>query len=566
MKYVLLSSLFLCILSVFGRCAEPSPLLLAVKQQVDLFTKHGKDSWGPQPSELYVDGLHVDDYQPTRWQDKQRKRVMSNFASQQMWLRSLEALSQLSGEERYRLQAQACIQEAFDRLASPEGLLYWGGHLAYDLEREEAWGMWNNGHEMKYHYPWFSGMYEVNPEATRKLMESIWLRHIKDWDSLLFNRHGRISKPSAQEIRLSPKAGWNYPFTEELELPLQPSSGDLTFINTASSLIHTAFEHAALTGEPELNEWALRLAGRYWQMRDPVTGLSGFQFNERKQRDSGDKAQHQYGELLGERAREWLMLRALSPRMIDFNLMLLLHADSLPEGHTLRERLIKESVGEWLAYHRYAYRPEQREWVSISTDGQPLPVDQMTQKGYYASNYWKTKTSNGKDLQLAALAYRLQPGRETGQALYSILQGLGFDVEAGTQRLRIREEGTRNAYVLFGLVDVDKALPRLNAIEVAEQLALRMLDTHRVNGLFVPEEDRIWASINSPTPLAMLHVLARRQGIQEPLPAPFPDRGFLHAPFQGVASKNWGRTYDWHVFYNRTRAEPSTQRDPSEGK
>ena len=64
--------------------------------------------------------------------------------------------------------------------------------------------------------------------------------------------------------------------------------------------------------------------------------------------------------------------------------------------------------------------------------------------------------------------------------------------------------------------------------------------------------------------LALLHLTAARADSKTPMPTPFPDSGYLHNAFTGVASKNWGRrTYDLHVFYARTRDEPTTDKDPS---
>ncbi len=558
--------ILICLCSGSWNCDADAILLNAVQTHVDLILKHGKDRWGPTQTELFVDGLHVDDFRPTLWQEKQRSRKISNLASQQVWLRTLSALSAVSGEERYQDQAEATMTDAFRRLRTPEGLLYWGGHLAYDLERDQPWGMWNHGHELKQHYPWFSALYEVDADATTELMEAIWIRHMGDWESLLFNRHGEVSKPSKSAIRLQPQPGWAYPYQKDIELPLRPEGSELSFVVTAASLIHTGLTHARLTAEPELALWSLRLADRYWSLRDPETGLGGYQFNVRNQPDSGDKAQKQYESVLGSRAREWLLLSPLSARQIDFPLMLLLHADALPDGNDVKQKLIDETVSEWLSYVRYAYQAEQKHWIAISTDGMPLPVAKMTQKGYYSQRKWKPKASNGKDLQLAALAYRLRPGKETLQALNDLLAAVGITYSESDAGLISAEEGTRNAAVIFALLDVERSLPRVGALSLAEELCLEMLETHRVNGLFVPDTERIWASINTPLPLAILHVLAAQQESPPLLASPLPDSGFFHAPFHGVASKNWGRTYDRHVFYQRTRAEPSSSQDPSEGR
>lgn len=565
---VLASACCLLALAASNAASETDDLLEAVRGHADLIIEHAKDRWGEHHTEQFADGLHVDDHRPTVWQEKRHARVLSNFASQQVWLRTLAALTTVSGDQRYQQQADATMADAYARLRSPDGLLYWGGHLAYDLERDEAWGMWNNGHEVKNHYPWFAGLHRVDAAATEQLMQSLWLSHMEDWRTLLFNRHGRITRPGRQGELMQPTDGWDYPYAADIELPLRPKGSQLSFINAASSLIYTALCSYQLTGSTDLATWGLRLADRYWAMRHPDTGLGGYQFNVRRQRDSGDKAEQQYGDLLGDRAREWLLITPLNVRQVGFPLAMLLAAERCPADSPIRQRLISETIPEWLAYYAAAYDASNAQWLSISTDGQPLPYQRMTANGYYHRNRWLPRPSSGMVLQLAALAHRLQPSAATQSALNELLTGMGLVETTSGQSpvLSLSDTVSYDGDMLFALLDIDRALPELGAHALALQMARAMLDQNRVGGLFVADDQRIWASINTRIPLAILHVIAYGQQGTDALPAPFPDSGFLHAPFKGVQSKNWGRTTDGNVFYNRTRAEPTVTRDPSTGR
>jgi hypothetical protein len=106
--------------------------------------------------------------------------------------------------------------------------------------------------------------------------------------------------------------------------------------------------------------------------------------------------------------------------------------------------------------------------------------------------------------------------------------------------------------------------PDEGLLSFGDAIARNILQRGRIGKLFVPAQDRIWASINTPVPLALLHLKARKKNLPpNALPAPFPDRGFLHAKFKGVSSSNWGRTYDYFVFYLRTRDEPTVTRQRS---
>ena len=543
---------------------QEDPLLDAVQKHADLIIKHGKDKWGKQKTELFVDGLHVDTYKPTIWLEKKEDRIISNFASQQIWMRTLAALSTVSKDPKYQQQANATIADAFKYVRSPDGMMYWGGHLAYDLDKDEPWGMWNNGHEFKSHYPWFHGLYAIDQAKTKQLMESIWISHMHDWRTMLFNRHGKITQPGKKPVNLKPKANWAYDYEADITLPIKQKGWQLSFINAASSLIYISIIHQQLSDEPELAQWGLRLAERYWAMRHPKTGIGGYQFNVRK---DGDKAQKQFGKLLGDRAREWLLIAPLNARQVNFPLGLLLAADQLGKDTPLGKRYIDETIKEWLAYYQHAYDPKTNTWQAISTDGQALPYKKMNIAGYYNPVRWVPKPSNGLVLRLAATAYRLKPNAETRGALYSLLVGSGL-AKGNDKRIKLNmtDQEVRNADVLYALLELDSVEKDSGALKLANNIATAMLKKNRVNGLFVPNDQSIWASINTPIPLAILHVVVRNKNINDPIPLPFPDSGFLHAPFRGVKSKNWGRTYDLYVFYNRTRAEPELKQDPSTGK
>jgi hypothetical protein len=392
-------------------------------------------------------------------------------------------------------------------------------------------------------------------------MEAILLRHVIDWETLLFNRHGRLSRPGARETQLQPNDGWNYRFDPSPELPLTDSDGALSFVHTASSLVHTLLAHSALTGEERTAAWALRLASRYWDMRHKTTGLGGITFNVR---DSGDKALQQYGDVLGDDIREWLLLTPLHHRQISFPLGLLVAAAEMPDDSEIRSRIITEVVPEWLAYHRYAYDSGDGLWYPISVDGTRLPHERMLADGYYQAQWWQPKASTGQVLHLAALAHRLHPTEETRAALYDVLEGVGLSSSGNQLVTTIAGDENYDAEVLYALLDLDRANPEARAAELAEVIAQRMLEHNRVNGLFVPDDQRIWASINTPIPLALLHVAAHGRGLQ--LPAPYPDSGYIHAPYRGIESANYGRTFDLHVFYSRTRSDPVLQVDPSTGR
>jgi pectate lyase len=377
-------------------------------------------------------------------------------SSQQTWLRTLAALTVLTGDARYRDQAAATTRAAFARLSTPEGLLYWGGHLAYDLERDEAWMVEKYGHEMKGHFPYYWGMHEVDPTRTQRLQEAIWLYHINDWSTLLFNRHAAVTPPGKKgKSAQQPLANWAYPFEAAPALPLRPKTSELSFANAATSLIYTAFQHAAQTGQDDLVDWSMRLIGRYWAMQHPDTGLGGFQFNVRKQGKVGDKAQTQYADILGDEAREWLLLPARGFRQTTFQIVLLLCADSLPVEHPARAVLIDRAVAEWVSYYRYAWDTHKQQWYAITTSGRRLPFEKMQQtKGYYSARKWDPQPTNGTVLWLAALAARLKPSVETQRILASQLEAMKLGRLSNGKALLAETTDTMDERVIYALLEM----------------------------------------------------------------------------------------------------------------
>lgn len=126
-----------------GRVASESgekQYIEAVRTFADNVLQYGKDVYGPKPTPLFIDGLNVDTREPATWKRKGEQWILSNQASQQVLFRTLDGLTKLTGEPKYRQAATDAIRYAFDNLHSPSGLLYWGGHWCYDAATEKQVG------------------------------------------------------------------------------------------------------------------------------------------------------------------------------------------------------------------------------------------------------------------------------------------------------------------------------------------------------------------------------------------------------------------------------------------
>ena len=161
-----------------GKSAEASlsaaPYLHAARQFADRVVTDGRDSYGNQKTPLFVDGLHAETLEPVRWKKDGETWVLSNFASQQPLIRLLDGLTALTGNPSYRQAADAAARHVLENLRTPNGLLHWGGHSAWDLQEDKAVAHSPFLHEMKGQQPHYRLMHRLDPAATTKLMEMIW--------------------------------------------------------------------------------------------------------------------------------------------------------------------------------------------------------------------------------------------------------------------------------------------------------------------------------------------------------------------------------------------------------
>jgi len=114
---------------------ESTKYLDAVRTFADNVLKYGRDTYGPKHTPLFVDGLNIHTHEPVKWIDPDGTRwVLSNLASQQTLMRTLDGLSEITGDPKYREAAMQAIRYAFEHLRTPSGLFYWGHVTAYDAE------------------------------------------------------------------------------------------------------------------------------------------------------------------------------------------------------------------------------------------------------------------------------------------------------------------------------------------------------------------------------------------------------------------------------------------------
>ena len=138
---------------------------------INLITNYTDDvlaRLGDQRTALLYDGLDLASDKPLCWEG----HALSNLACQQNFLRTLDALSTLSGDARHRDRADEWIDHALALLRDPASdLLYWGGHSSYDLGADNPIV---GNHELKCVYPHYDYLFRVNADTICRFVEAFW--------------------------------------------------------------------------------------------------------------------------------------------------------------------------------------------------------------------------------------------------------------------------------------------------------------------------------------------------------------------------------------------------------
>jgi pectate lyase len=134
--------------SCLAGVSEGDRYLKAVRDFADTVIEKGRDTYGDKDTPLFVDGLHAQSLRPVIWKKDGQSWVLSNFASQQPLIRILDGLTTLTKDPEYRRAAADATGYVLRNLQSDNGLIYWGGHLAWDLETVRVVGQFAGSHDM----------------------------------------------------------------------------------------------------------------------------------------------------------------------------------------------------------------------------------------------------------------------------------------------------------------------------------------------------------------------------------------------------------------------------------
>jgi pectate lyase len=487
---------------------------------------------------LFADGLDVTNRQPVTWTANDgRTMIPSNLASQQNLLRTLDGLTHLTGDARYLDAALAACRHTLTNLVDEGGLLYWGGHRMYDLISGTTNGL-DQFHELKAHYPHYELLWQADPAATQRFIESFWDAHILDWSNLDMNRHGLYGPRPARTTPL-----WS---DENVTAPVFFTGKGLTFLNTGSDLFYAGMWLHSFTGEEGPRTWSLRMGRRYVDTRDERTGLGGYQYSEV---EWGDRAKAQFGPEYGERARE--------SRILDFN------RANRKFGHTsLCQMQLAETIGpaaeafaawaceDLAAYARHAYNDETNLLHPVLTDGARLGASDVRRPGYYTPEGLTPWPADGLMLWVYTMAARQTGDPAFWQTARSIARGnqLG-DIGArtgGIPRLN-PAPSSDDCHLLMAALELYRVTARREFIDLSCCIGDNILRQRRRGPLFVESPNHLSTRVNRPEPLALLHLAATLNTRADCIPAFVAGKAFFTA--SGFGKK---RTSDYIEIYPRT--------------
>ncbi len=546
--------LLLCIVQFSCRQDQPETekYIIAIKGFADLVLEQGRDRYGEKHTALFVDGLDTASLKPVVWKGKEGENwVMSNFANQQPLMRMLDGLSAITGEDKYRLAAEDAAKEVLTSLRTPNGLLYWGGHSAWDLETNTNIGEYDsNVHEIKTYQPYFRLMWRVNSDATRDLLEMIWGAHILDWSRMDYNRHAFSTKVY--------RCNWDMKFDNDIDVPFPARGNNLSFCNVTPTLLHSGLTLAVLDRNKESLKWSRRLSLRWQQARHPKTGLSGGQLSYRDIDRAKIALSHVHPEIneakIVANYHQTARYHKLPLAQLQAGEMLIREGGEFAE--TGRE-LIEWASNDLSIYGNYCYDPEKGEFPARMTDGTLIEWEKAT-KGYYIPESFAPARPDGNLLWAYAMAYRLTKEESHWVMLRSMFKSLGLG-DLGNPNLAGEnlDSGTLNTdwRLIYTLLELYESTGSQAILQQACRIADNLLEWQTANGLF-PRPGRNYARTGDEVPLAILHLVAAIEDKQDLIPDPMLDIQYFHAIYHGELEpyqekRDDDRTYDNNVFYGR---------------
>jgi len=524
--------------------ADESRYVRAVRTFADNVLTHGRDTYGEVHSPLFVDGINIHTHEPAVWVlpeeraehwQMPRTWIMSNLASQQNLFRTFVALTTLTGEPKYKEAAVEATRYALENCRHESGLFFWGGHTLWDLASHQPVGEGRTGgmagkHEFKSHLPFYEFLWELDPDATKRFIESLWTNHVLCWDNLDMNRHGTYAPPDPNV--------WDHDYTGG---PLPFTGRGLTFMASGSDLFYAGAMLSTFTGDRRPLTWAKRMAARYADVCHPTTGLGADNYSLHE----SHRMIKQFPQF-GGRFSEATITSIYNMRYSRVAIAQLKLAERLGDDG---EEFKRWAVADLTAFARHAYDWSTRSFWPTLIDGTRLRPEDRLHEGYVNTRWLSHREPNPLHFWAYALAYKhtgdpffWKMTREVGQVLD--LTDIGEKVGGGPARTQTH---VADPDLIFGLLELQEATGDRAYLELARSVGDNILEACFCKGFFVPSAKHVYAKFDDTAPLALLYLEAAGRDAPPELPMYAANRSYFHGPYDGE-----GRTYDRNVLYAKT--------------
>jgi pectate disaccharide-lyase len=548
--------------------------LHAVIQHVDNVLKYGHEY--NEETKLLPDAINTLTGEPAKWTFPNRAQVpYADLANQQNFLRTLVGLSKVTGSNTYKNEAVDILNEFMSDYQNPNGLFYWGGHRAVNLDTLEVQSTEgpNGPHELKNMMPYYELMLEVNEEATLKFMRQLWTAHFY-WNTTDMNRHGSYSTGYDTNV-----FGQTIPddviVMDNFGNPIIPadSPGLLPFVNSATDLAYAAFALSDYTYDSIPAEWAEYLMKQYNLASNPVTGMTVYQFKSTLVTKSsiecadpaytnsgcGDRVARQFRDF-GTIAREanvaWKNTQAI---YVDNILMLLEAAKKYGVDHFV----------DWSRQYMEGYL----ENAYIRVDGKnmiiPMFIDGTVTYGYVVPEVGYFGPSNMRldyvpmptSYLLPILRTILQTEEDSDRVkLWSYFRdivytfGLGDIGELGGANPNLNvDTSIDDPFALMAMVELYDATKNKEYLEVARTIGNNIVREKFQRGFFVDSEIMLYSRLDQPDTLALLSLDAVLRGIDlAEMPYYLADSGYIHGYLLADDGVTEDRSYTQNVIYTKT--------------
>lgn len=535
--------------------------LNSVKEFYSNVLRDGKSKTNPTP--LFADGINILTNSPVEWIFPNGEKVkISNFANQQNFLRTLVSLTEVTGDQKYKITAINTSKYFMDNFISENKLFYWGGHRFLNLDTLATVGPQNKNqvHELKNLFPYYEFLYQINPEATKNYVIAFWNAHVEDWDTLDMGRHGNYNKKFNPNI-----------FKEHLpknivnprKLPVLPETKGLTFINAGSDLIYSAYILNSLSPDKDMLMWGKTVFTQYQLARNPKTGAPVYQFTSPKRREwppkndkdtnskFGDRAFRQFGAEFGDIAKEANALFKGNPKTIVVDNSLVLY-DIYTK--TKDPDILNNAVDNLKNYYKIALNQENGSLKPVWNDGTDLTNYTLVRDGYYGKKGSILKSESIKSEEYAIPLIRWYSITKD-QDLWNtarIILNKNFDLgDIGTfdGKNILLNMGTTNSspYSIFLMIDLYKTTNNDKYIELARIVGNNLVTTKFKNGYFVSEPNLLNAKIDSIEAFALVSLDAVLKGKDKNIPQYISHGGYIHG--EHIEGES---VYDKNVIYGKT--------------